>query len=517
MSEVFYYPAPVGGINLRDGILTIPKTDAYSLVNFLANGNFLATRKGYSQVGNIVDEDDFAPTALAVFETESECHLLMTSPRKIKVAKYNFATNEFGDWYDLWSDNTIQNSKTVYKAFQWKNKLWLVNGIKNFVYDGLSVSPLPFKFSFDPRILDKFDNFCLLRDRLIFSTKDGRIFYSVHSGDDGTIFHDDLETLSIHAAVLNNAELNLLASWTRSTADGTTSQLVVGTSKGSVILYSEVFEKENQSVAIPILLKFDGIFPIPDIVGGKNYAQVFAALIINTSRGLLSISDLMFQVSNKDGFSNKINKYIEDNFSDDISYSLKYLNVDKFLFYNIYGKDENLTFVFDSASNTWTSFDGLDAIEFVSVFNNIYFLKSSKNADGKLSYKVCKLFDGNKDDVSKNDLEGKDIVCSSESQVFIEGQGELKLKSLRLYLKLSPGYNKVLPAPTVRVRGKIKILTDLQEGEHVELFDIILKPRDYHNLVIMPTMNLCSFFSIKLFDVVSEVPIEWHLTDFKLF
>jgi hypothetical protein len=495
-NKVLSIPAPVGSWNTRDSILNMPIDDAFVFDNFLSDKSKISIRDGYSleafPTGVFSKITDLMFFNLATQKDLLVGGFLADGSFDIKLA--NFSTHRF---IDIDRIKTASITSPNWDCVQFNGALYMVNGVDTPMryaegsFELLDFNPDPPGTIVDVR---KFYRITIYSNRLIFLEKGSLSFwYTNVAAETGTIFFFPIDTLA-----RRGGSLVMLNAWTRSSPDGTFSQLVVATSEGEIFLYYGELADD---------WKLSGIFQIPkpiDVVA--NSAQVAAGLIVLTARGYVNIADLIYNISEENKFSNKINEEFPRFSNLQFDHWQIFYSPSKNILMSIVPADMQapLTLnthqhVFNLREALWSRFTNINAEKFCEGDNEIYFFRNDVPSDspsGKYVPRIFKLFSGRKSDIDRDGITIPIEATFQQAYTSLQSHKIKRIKALKVLAETSQE----------EVEAEVSIITDLYPQRDKSLIKI---KKDNSRLGFKIVKNAYGvFFSIGMKVECSELALD---------
>lgn len=289
-SSNYTLPAPVGGLNVRDSLDTMPESDAIVMDNYLPSETKVTLRRGYIQY------------------TDLGCKVLSLAEYS-RPAYNRFFAFGGGCVWDITSKNNIKKIKEGLGNNQWqyvefRNRLVLVNGQdkpQTFYIDADGKDCWnDASFEGDNLHAEKLINIAVCKQRLFFVEK-GTLsaWYTQGVGEvQGTLLKFDMSSI-----FQCGGELISIASWTQDAGQGVDDLTIFITSKGEVAVYSG----SDPSDANDWSLK--GVYQMSRPIGYHCTLQYQGDVVIISEDGYIPLSKALSQDkanSSQISFSDKI-------------------------------------------------------------------------------------------------------------------------------------------------------------------------------------------------------------------
>lgn len=381
-------PAPVGGWNARDGLDTMPATDAVKMENWFPDFGSVKLRRGYTQfVGSGIGSGNV--------DTLVEYHVGGTR---------EFFACANGNIYDITS-GTASSVVSSLSANRWEwvvfdGKLGMVNGTDTpRQYNGTTWSTLTITGPSNPVGIAAY------RSRTYFwDTTDQSIWYSALNTLGGTVTKFDLSRIP-GGAVAGNVKF--VATWSLGGGSDTwggggTVQdvLVIGMTSGDLIVY-EGSDPGNDFVLI-------GVYRVGQPLDVRGHVKVGDDLVILTNTGAIPMSQVFRQGNtiNRSAITSKIRGAFLDaarEYSGNTGWQATYYPKGNWLVCNIpVSATRYDQYVANVETGAWCQFTNMNARCWGVYNGDLYF----GTADGK----VMKADDGLNDN-------GSDIGGSAGAEV----------------------------------------------------------------------------------------------------
>ncbi|MGH2375673.1 MAG: hypothetical protein ACRDIC_19660 [bacterium] len=278
-AQVTSLPAPVGGLNLVDSLANMPETDALVLENYIARGNSVELRRGYTQhaTGLVSDVKALMPYNTAagakLFAAAGTSFFDVTTAGPVGAAVQTGLTNSIWEHVNvataagqfLYAFNGVDSPRI------WNGTIWqTVTGVSApIAITGVTTSTLAAGL--------------LHQNRLWFLQKDTLVtwYLGVNSvGGAATAF--DLRTV----AKLGGSVI-AFDTWTMDSGTGTDDNLVFITSEGEVIVYAGTDPANFGTWSLR------GIFRTGRPAGRRCTTKIRGDLLILSEGGVIALSQLM--------------------------------------------------------------------------------------------------------------------------------------------------------------------------------------------------------------------------------
>ncbi len=223
-SQNYTLSAPIGGLNVRDSLDTMPETDAIVMDNYLPQETKIILRRGYVpyvELGARIE-------TLAAYNYENREFFLAGGGGKIWDVSSSAQTALLKDNFSL-SD---------WQSCQFKDRLFLVNGVDApqvfYLKDNAPVLE-DAAFEGEGLIPSKLINAALIKQRLFFVEKGTlKYWYTAEAGNiQGELVRFDLSTI-----MRRGGHLLTICAWTQDGGHGIDDLTAFITSEGEVAVYS---------------------------------------------------------------------------------------------------------------------------------------------------------------------------------------------------------------------------------------------------------------------------------------
>lgn len=412
-------PAPVGGLNARDGIANMPPIDAVELENWVPDTYGVVCRGGFREwaidfpSGNAVQsilpyfaaDDTFPggsfltdPTTMpgALFAATKAGIYDITSPTNTPAASIALAGSDYSGWF---SHTMLTNSAGSFLLacsesdgyFTFDGTTWLkrVAGAGAGQVNGV-----------DPANLVHVSTW---KRRAWFVERNStRAWYLAADAIAGTITSFDFGPL-----FKRGGHLAYTANWTIDAGEGIDDFFVVVGSNGDVLVYKGT---DPASAATFGLVGSWSVGQIP--IGRRGYAQYGGDLVIISTDGISPISMItrggsqLLQASSKD-YSSKIGPLIGRSMRESFTQRgwqilLDYLNRILLVSSPDYGSSIDTQYAMSTSVNEWCLFTGIPTLCYGSIAGYVF----AGTGDGK----VLLLFVDEEDEIVYGEESGEPIV-----------------------------------------------------------------------------------------------------------
>lgn len=268
LAQPFSLPAPVGGLNFKDGLAAMPPLDAYLLDNLVVNKTSVSLRGGYTSFASGMGSANV--DTLAVYSGASSDKLLAGTDGKIyEISSGTPSSLATGFSNNYWS--TVLCSGT----------LLFFNGVDTpQKYDGSTVSSA--SYTGTGLTATKLCQVNLYRSRLYMVEENSlRIWYTDTSSVTGALTDFDFARI-----FRKGGKLLWTATWTRDGGNGMDDLFVAATNKGEMVVYSGSYPAGSD-------WKIIGRFDTPVCIGRRSFFQLGGDLVVITEQGCFGLSSIM--------------------------------------------------------------------------------------------------------------------------------------------------------------------------------------------------------------------------------
>jgi hypothetical protein len=357
-------PAPIGGLNTRDPVQSVPNNDALRLENWVVKPGKVATRRGYSLLATGLGGD--VETLMEYAPATGVAKLYAAANGEIwRVDDADAVTGALTGSAAVAGLTSTQFQHTMFGTAA-GSFLVLCNGsdsVRNF--DGSSWTAPSITGVASSTLI----NVCAHKGRLWFVQKDTlKAWYLGTASIAGSATEFNMSSL-----FRKGGKLLAIGTWTRDGGSGPDDHFVAVSSQGEAIIYAGTDPSSSATWALV------GVYSIPKPIGYRCLYRAGFDLAIITDRGLVSLSEV---VSVSEGtqaataLTNKIAKSFEDearvgrsNFGwQVIEYPLENLVI-----VNVPASDASKQFAFQIETRAWSAFTGIDALCWSMWGERIYF------------------------------------------------------------------------------------------------------------------------------------------------
>ena len=363
-SKIRSFPAPIGGLNLRDPIASMPATDAIEMVNWWPSTSDVIVRKG---------ADDWATSIPAPVKT------LLPYSHPNASGKLFAATD--GGIYDASvtgavgaAVQTIASGEVSHTMFTVPGGTYLVtvNGVDTLrlfngtAWSAITSSSTPISITGVPTTDLSYVH--AFKQRLWFVEKDSLSLWYLPAGQVGGAAAE----FPLGQLFSRGGYLVAVGSWTVDAGSGADDFLIALTSEGEIAVYSGTDPATNFSLTgIFYVGKPIGKFPITKF-GGDN--------LLLTQTGIFPLTRALTSstVSDNTAVSNKIDfKFSEyaSQFSGNYGWQGAVFSKENLFLTNIpvLSGNKSVQLVMNTITGAWTQFEGWDAFCFAEFQGSFYF------------------------------------------------------------------------------------------------------------------------------------------------
>lgn len=364
-------PAPVGGLNTRDGRAVMPITDAELMDNWFPEATDVRVRPGSetycsgigSQVETIFGYNRGGVLRLLVAAggailNVSTVQLSGTIPASSTIA------NGFSD--DEWQYRSMGTSGGQF--------LVCVNGVDSGrqIYNGTTMFTGTVSAGAGTAAI--FTNVEIFQRRLFYTQTDSLqfLYHDQVNAIGGTVSGFDLSTLMDQGGYLM-----AIGTWTRDGGSGMDDLIAFISSMGQVAVYQGTDPGDANAWSLV------GVYNTPRPIGRRCTQKLGGELLIATAQGVVSLSTVMSGLEQQTPFSEKINTSIADAwgiYKNNSGWQLKYVPDLEWLILNVPVStgDFQQQYVMNCHTKAWCRFKDLDANVW-EVFNgSLYFGANGK-------------------------------------------------------------------------------------------------------------------------------------------
>lgn len=362
LSSLVLVPAPTGGLNLRDGLASMPLSDCYLLDNFVIKGGKLALRSGYAQ--HSAGMGGASVETLAAFAGTASDKLIACANGNIYDVTTSTPTSlASGLANNYWSTTLINNILLFFNGVDTPRQY---NGtaVSNAVYTGVGLTAT------------KLCHVNRYRSRL-YMVEEGslKMWYSDVSSVTGALTDFDLSRI-----FTKGGKLLWTATWTRDGGNGMDDLFVAATNKGEVVVYSGSYPADASWSLV-------GLFEIPELIGRRSYHKLGSELVVLTGAGMFPLSRLLQSgVSSAVSgvFSDKVNPAfpaLAKAYGANTGWDIKTHPTSGILYVNVpISSNASIQFACSTATGVWSRFKNINARSWAVYDRELYF----GDAEGKV-------------------------------------------------------------------------------------------------------------------------------------
>lgn len=359
LAQPFPLPAPVGGLNFKDGLASMPPLDAYLLDNLIVNRTSVSLRNGFASFASGMGSDTV--DTLGIFAGATTDKLLCATDGKI----YDIATGSpsslaTGFTNDYWS--TIMCG----------GKLLFFNGADTpRQYDGSSLTTASYTGS--GLTASKLCQVNLYRSRLYIVEEDSlKFWYTDPTSVTGALTDFDLSRI-----FRNGGKLLWTATWTRDSGNGMDDLFVAGTNKGEMVVYQGSYPAGSDWRII-------GRYDVPELLGRRSFFSLGGDLVVLTTQGLFPLSGIMqfgtaVQATNQISDSvNPVFVELAKAYGDFTGWEAKHYPRGNYILLNVpISTTQSVQYICNLLTKKWTRFVNQNARCWAVYNNSLYFGSSS--------------------------------------------------------------------------------------------------------------------------------------------
>lgn len=365
-------PAPVGGLNTRDPVQSVPgmpsqpgqATDALRLENWVVKPGKIATRRGYSLLATGLGAE--VETLMEYSPQSGDAKLFAISDGEIW--RVDDATAITGALAGSAAVTGLTNSRWQHTMFGTAAGAFLVlcNGadsVRNF--DGSSWSAPSITGVTSSTLI----NVCAHKGRLWFVQKDTlKAWYLGTASISGAATEFNMSSL-----FRKGGKLLAIGTWTRDGGAGPDDQFVAVSSQGEAVIYAGT---DPSSSATWSLI---GVYSIPKPIGHRCLYRAGADLAILTDRGLVSLSEVIGVsegTQSATALTNKVSPTFEAQsklYRDNTGWQVIEYPLENLVIVNIPGSDASTQLAFQIETRAWSYFTGIDALCWSVFGSGLYF------------------------------------------------------------------------------------------------------------------------------------------------
>lgn len=429
ISSTATIPAPVGGWNARDSVVSMAKEDAVILENFFPLANDVMLRKGYSS---------YATGISGTIETLMAYNAGSTSKL------YAIAS---GSVYDVTASGAVgaaslsalSNSKWQHCNFTTAggNFLVMCNGtdsVKN--WDGAAwTSPAITNVTSSNLI-----NVCVHMNRLWFTEKNTlKVWYLPTASIAGAAASVDVSGFAERGGYIMAC-----GSWTIDSGSGMDDHLVIVTSEGEVFVYKGTDPSSSTTWGLV------GRYLIGNPVGRRCLAQYASDLLVICQDGLMPLSKALMssRVNTQASLTDKIQISMSQavtSYGTNFGWETIIFPRENMLLLNIpTSSTVSEQYVMQTVTGAWCKFTGWNATSFETFGNNLFF------ASGSTVYKAWDTNADNGNNINAEALQAFSQFGNNNQKWFKEARPILTTDSpsLGILLGINVDYDQTKPTGT---------------------------------------------------------------------
>lgn len=358
-------PAPVGGLNDRDSIADMPKSDAVILDNWWPYPSFIGIRKGSSNhatgfTSPVETLAEYLPPSgnAKLFAVAGGAIFDATAPGAIGAAMVTGLGNSVFQWQGI----TTPGGSFLYMVNGldsprlWNGTVWTaITGVSTPAITGVTTSTLA--------------HVTLFKNRLFFVQNNSmNVWYLPVNSIGGTA-----SMLDLGSVFRRGGRVEACYTWTLDAGDGSDDHFVVISSNGEVAVYRGT--DPSSAAAWSII----GVFVLGRPLGRKCGTKFGGDLAVNTteglyplSRGLLS-SDINRQGALTDKIQNSTSEATQA-YGMNSGWQVELFPDANMLILNVpAGNGQNFQYCQNTITGAWTKFVGWDARCWVDSFDGLYY------------------------------------------------------------------------------------------------------------------------------------------------
>jgi len=369
-------PAPIGGLNSRDALASMPPTDAYGLVNWIPRQYGVESRKGYSEwatgmAGSVGSIMSYFSSSTTIPTTTSFQTAPTSMPGKV------FAATD-AKIFDITSQGASPSSPVTlsgsanagsfsYVNFSNSAGSWLLACSETdgyYTYDGATWVKVTMGAGATQVSVGDPTKFCavaLWKRRVWFVEKSSaRVWYLATDSIYGAAASLDLGPL-----LKTGGSIAYIANWTIDAGTGIDDMLVIVSENGDVIIYKGTDPSSASTFSLV------GVWYVGEVPKGRNaFTSYGGDLLIVSNTGIFPVSYItrgganILAATSDGNYTSKI----QNTFSSDISTTFNFFgwNVvvvprENFMLITVPSTIANLyvQYAMNTATNMWTQFNGL--------------------------------------------------------------------------------------------------------------------------------------------------------------
>ena len=401
-NKVVTVPAPIGGLNARDPLTSMPETDAVSMDNFWPQPYGVAVRRGYREW--VTGVTDAVKTVAFWNDVDGSEKILAWGAGEV----YDITTEGpvgaallDGFANDLWQYVVTSNAAgshliavngaddaLLYNA-SGLQEITAGDGIVANTWAGLTPSSAIQLAVYQSRIWAVKEN-----SAVAYYLPPDVIYGTFESVDFGPLFQ-------------RGGYLMFLATWSVDDGSGAEDRLVAVSSTGSAVVFSGGDPADDQT------WRQVGMYFIGAPVKGRRcYTKVGGDLLILTTQGVVSMNGQLASAQVADRESSLVSDKIQyllsrliNQYFDSEGWQLTYVPSENMLIVNVPSavSGGNFQLVSNQLIGSWAQFSGMDAINWATGYAGTFF--------GAFDGTIYRAFDGYYDKADEDGLNGNDITA----------------------------------------------------------------------------------------------------------
>lgn len=362
-SIAYTIPVPIGGINDRDDINSMPETDAIRLLNIFPDQGVVKLRNGYrvhaTGLGGSVQ------TLLEYSTAAGTRQLIAAANGKLwNATTYNSAATQIGTGFSV----------NYWQHVVFNNTLIMVNGTDQpQQWDGTTLSDAVYTGVTDNNLI----SVGVYKSRLYFVEKDTtKVWYGGVDNITGA-----LTSLNVGGSLKKGGFVTWCGSMTRDLGSGTQDLLVIATNLGEILTYSGSYPGDTA-------FALTGHYFFPLILGRRAFANIGTDLAVITQDGIIPLSEALKDDQAGENYTNITDK-IRIGFRNaalmyksNTGWEIRNYPFGGFLLVNIptASNSTSYQYVLNTRTGAWTKFTGWNGICWSLLNESLYFGAS----DGKI-------------------------------------------------------------------------------------------------------------------------------------
>jgi len=357
-------PAPIGGLNTRDPVQSVPNTDALRLENWVVKPGKIATRRGYELLATGLGAE--VETLMEYSPQSGDAKLFAISDGEIW--RVDDADVADGSLTGSAAVTGLTNSRWQHTMFGTAAGAFLVlcNGadaVRN--YNGSTWTSPTITGATSANLI----NVCAHKGRLWFVEKDTlKAWYLGTASISGTATEFNMSSL-----FRKGGKLLAIGTWTRDGGAGPDDNWVAVSSQGEAIIYAGTDPSSASTWSLV------GVYSIPKPIGYRCLYRAGSDLAILTERGLVSLSEV---VSVSEGtqaataLTNKVSSSFEEKsrfYRDNTGWQVIEYPLENLVLVNVPDDGGSTQFAFQIETRAWSYFTGINALCWSMFDTGLYF------------------------------------------------------------------------------------------------------------------------------------------------